>query len=246
LDAGADAFKNPPPCSEIERPKSNLTLATKIQEEPTYEYPISAGNSVHTLYDLIVFELDNARLNDPEVCYLAIGLLHYIDKGSTWKNRHGEIISIERILHRLMDDDFVEMGCYGTHSLYAVSMAMRKSRKLGLSDRCKITAERFLQENCKLLVASQLDDGSWQADWRRPASTSHPLKREKVEQVLTTSHHLEWLAMTGLDQMPDIRAATSFLRKELLQSSNTEISQNYSAFSHAANALSVWFGKNPS
>jgi len=198
------------------------------------------------LYDLIVFELDNARLNDPEVCYLAIGLLHYIDKGSTWKNRHGEIISIERILHRLMDDDFVEMGCYGTHSLYAVSMAMRKSRKLGLSDRCKITAERFLQENCKLLVASQLDDGSWQADWRRPASTSHPLKREKVEQVLTTSHHLEWLAMTGLDQMPDIRAATSFLRKELLQSSNTEISQNYSAFSHAANALSVWFGKNPS
>jgi len=34
LDAGADAFKNPPPCSEVERPKSNLTLATKIQEEP--------------------------------------------------------------------------------------------------------------------------------------------------------------------------------------------------------------------
>jgi len=33
LDAGADACKNPPPCSEVERPKSNLTLATKIQEE---------------------------------------------------------------------------------------------------------------------------------------------------------------------------------------------------------------------
>jgi len=34
LDAGADACKNPPPCSEVARPKSNLTLATKIQEEP--------------------------------------------------------------------------------------------------------------------------------------------------------------------------------------------------------------------
>jgi len=34
LDAGADACKNPPLCSEVERPKSNLTLATKIQEEP--------------------------------------------------------------------------------------------------------------------------------------------------------------------------------------------------------------------
>jgi len=34
LNAGADACKNPPPCSEVERPKSNLTLATKIQEEP--------------------------------------------------------------------------------------------------------------------------------------------------------------------------------------------------------------------
>jgi len=39
LDAGADACKNPPPCSEVERPKSNLTLATKIQEEPKIPRP---------------------------------------------------------------------------------------------------------------------------------------------------------------------------------------------------------------
>jgi len=43
LDAGADACKNPPPCYEVERPKSNLTLATKIQAEPNI-LPIINGS----------------------------------------------------------------------------------------------------------------------------------------------------------------------------------------------------------
>jgi len=47
LDAGTDACKNPPPCSEVERPKSNLTLATKIQEEPVKMCPAPLQGRFH-------------------------------------------------------------------------------------------------------------------------------------------------------------------------------------------------------
>jgi len=55
LDAGADACKNPPPCSEVERPKSNLTLATKIQEEPDVIGMTVRGNR---LSDMALVNID--------------------------------------------------------------------------------------------------------------------------------------------------------------------------------------------
>ena len=67
--------------------------------------------------------------------------------------------------------------------------------------------------------------------------------------MITTGHHLEWLSLAPESLHPpreQIRQAAAWVIQKTLASTEAEILDNYTFYSHVGNALCLWRSTSPS
>jgi len=149
LDAGADASKNPPPCSEVERPKSNLTLATKIQEKPLLFAPLVIDEAFS-----ILFYRAMAVLVAASPCALAIATPSAVLSGVARAARGGILIKGGGPLESL--GQLNSIACDKTSTITEVEPRMTDVRSAEGVEEAELLGIAIAVEPVPALIAHQL------------------------------------------------------------------------------------------
>ncbi|MCA9084747.1 MAG: hypothetical protein KDA81_11855, partial [Planctomycetaceae bacterium] len=143
--------------------------------------------------------------------------------------------------------------CLGTHRIYSLMALVRLNDEFGgglISDETKQDIMEFLAGARDLIVASQDEDGSWPPNWYdgaealAKADPSAPFHRR----VISTGHHLEWLAIAPEELHPprvSILRAAKWMIQNTLETPQETIDANYTYYSHVGNALALWRKTSP-
>lgn len=179
---------------------------------------------------------------DEECAWDAIVLALYLPPEREWRNKYGEMISFDEISRYLLAVDLAQTSCYGCHVYFALAALVNiDTRTRVMTDSCRADAMAALQAASEHLRRAQRADGSWSAAWRNSELPRANLV-SRLEAVTVTGHTLEWLAFVPRLRIDDsmVRRALAFLVGTLLESPSAELAEEFSAYSHAANALRLW------
>jgi len=221
-------------------------LCILAQSRVKIDYPIWIGEHRLTVADLVKHEQLTCK-SGTELTFKLIGLSHYLEPETTWRNQHGEQWSIERLIKEELAQSVLNGCCGGTHRMTGFSYAVKKRAKrnqpmTGQWHRAKKYVDDYHVYTLKLQNA----DGSFSTNWFRGRADSGDIDRK----LNTTGHTLEWLVYSlPKDQLTDPRVvkAVAFLTKLMWE--NRERRWEIGPRGHAVHALALYdeyvFGGKP-
>jgi len=216
----------------------------------TTEYPIYTSDGKATLGDLIGDSIAQFDINH-ELEWTSEALARYLAPQSFWTNRFNECFSFDDIALSLLKRAPGQGTCLGTHVPHALTCLYRISeRHPFLSDYVSDRIVSYLKEVSLMVAASRQGDGWWAGRWA-PATAAFDRTRETEEftSLISTGHHLEWIALAPPDCRPPesiIRSAIHGILKLVSRFTAYEICQCYLPLTHLACALCLLKNKTPS
>lgn len=172
-------------------------LAVMAQSGIAPQTAIRSSSRDHQWIDVVRQTEFDIPLNlEEEFSWTLIGLLAYRDTSHTWIARDGREYSIELLLEVELSQSIESSVCGGTHRLNAVAMALTKRR----SEKRPITgvwarANEQVQSSIADAKRNQNPDGSYSLAYMHRSGWA----RDLSEQLGTTGHVLEFLALAGDD-----------------------------------------------
>mgnify|MGYP002635351656 FL=1 len=113
-----------------------------------------------------------------------------------------------------------------------------------LSDKMHDEVYAYLGTVRDILEVTQFEDGHWPYNWPDgQEAKDNPSEYDSYRDVISTGHHLEWLAIAPEDLHPPremIRKAADWIIKDTTSKTQEQILSNYTFYSHVGNALSLW------
>jgi hypothetical protein len=221
-------------------------LAMMAQSRVKIDYPMHVDGRNFTIRDLIEYEQQTCEAGT-ELTFKLIGLSHYLDTDTKWRNQAGEPWSIPRLIKEELAQPIIGAACGGTHRLMGFNYAVRKREKEGKSmDGQWLRARKFLDDYFEYTFYLQNQDHSFSTDFFR-GRNSYGDVNQRIE---TTGHILEWFLASLSDKQlrdPRVIKGVDYLTKLMMQ--NRDHEWEIGPKGHALHALAIYservFGDKP-
>jgi hypothetical protein len=205
---------------------------------------------IRTINDVLQRALRDFRVDEPETEWSAMAFGLWISPIREWKLADGRTVTFDMLADRLLRGAKKFGVCSGTHRLYSMMTLVRLDDEfhiLSLQSREKIMAH--LRNVKQLIMESQFDDGHWPSNWYDGAAAiKTPLNDQLYQQVISTGHHLEWLAIAPEELHPpraQIDKAARWAIRTTIDQKPESILASYTFYSHIGGALSLWRKTRP-
>lgn len=166
--------------------------------------------------DVLRDALANFDLSRPEIEWTALAATLYLAHDRSWRNRFGEVVSLDDVASVLMGPIEQPRSCYGTHVLYTLIIMLRVDRSHGiLGSSTSRDLARHVESRVEAAVASQLGSGAWPAAWLGDSAGGESAEEPSF---LATSHLAECLLYLPEDMRPPdevIASAGTWLRRKV-------------------------------
>jgi hypothetical protein len=180
-------------------------------------YKLYANQTPYTVNDLVDSEMLACRRGE-ELTFTLIGLSHYLDTASEWRNEAGEKWDFETLIREELSQPIVGAACGGTHRLMGFGHALRARRSEGAPIEGQWQrAEEYVNSFVDYTYRLQNRDGSMSTNWFEGREDTGDLDRK----IQTTGHMVEWLLTVTPDselQNPRLVNAIQFLLKSMYHS----------------------------
>lgn len=141
----------------------------------------------------------NFSLESEEIYWVADALASYIPPKRTWVNKFGRAFSFDDVVQNLVNRDFSNSSCGGTHGLISLTRLLIADKKQSfLQDAVRESAHQHLRYCIGILRAGQLSHGGWGLDWHVDSQSRLARRVADDDLVLVTGHHLEWLLLYSM------------------------------------------------
>jgi len=191
-----------------------------MSDLPT-DHKFKAGPDEVSIADMI----ENAKMEvaeGPEITWTLWALSHYLPTDAEWRNKLGEVWSIERLVRMQTRQSVISAPCGGTHGLFALAYSRNKHlvsggklRGVWLESDQKL--QRFIEEARVL----QNRDGSFSTEYFRGRGQSDEFNKR----IAHSGHMLEWLMMA----LPQSRLKEQWVRYGLSRLANDLIENRKTA-----------------
>ncbi len=231
------------------------TLAALTEAGLPLDFPVYTGNRSLQVRDVLSEALRDFQLDERETEWSAMSFALWLapKEETSWHNGEGRRITFDMLAERLMRNHKRDGVCLGTHRVYSLMLMLRlneqhQSKLLTAETVTAITI--YLSEVRDLITASQWPDGSWNSNWADGAEyQKNTAPDEKIsKRVIATGHQLEWLSIAPKELHPpreQILKAADWLIKNVQETPQSEIDQNYTFYSHVGKALAMWRKTSP-
>lgn len=221
-------------------------LAMLAQSKVMLDYPLQVDGHSLTVADLVKHEQVTCR-ERTELTFKLIGLSHYLDLDTTWRNQQGQTWSIPKLIQEELAQPINGAACGGTHRLMGFSFAVHRREKTGgTMDGQWLRAKKYLESYHEYTFQLQNRDGSFSTNWFRGPGTMGTMDRR----IETTGHILEWMVFSLSDEQlrdPRVIRAVAFLAD--LMASHPDHDWKIGPRGHALHALAMYdervFGGRP-
>ena len=227
---------------------ASLTEAGVALDEPVY----TPGRRDMTLEAILQESLRDFDLDEEEVEWSTLAYALWLPPVTSWRTLDGREMTFDRIAERIVRGHKQLGVCAGTHRVYSLMVLWRLDRELDdtiLSDAVADEVYRYLERVRDLLSECQFDDGRWPSNWSAGRQAiDEPLPDDIHRQVVSTGHHLEWLAIAPEDLHPPrerIRRAAGWIINHTVNERPEAIERHYTFYSHVGNALALWRKTRP-
>ena len=187
-----------------------------------------------------------------EVEWSALAFALWLPPTKEWTTSDGRRMSFDLIAKRLIRGHKESGVCLGTHRVYSLVVLWRLNRQFEgqlLSRQVADEAYAYLETVRDMIAASQFEDGRWPTNWWDGARAAERAGRqEEPQQVISTGHHLEWLAIAPKELHPpheQILRAADWVIQATTSKSPEAVQEYYTFYSHVGNALALWRGTTP-
>ena len=219
-------------------------LAMLAQSRVKTDFPLKVEGHEFNVQDLIEMEKLGCNSN-VELTFKLIGLSHYLDTDTTWKNEHGEDWSLPRLIKEELAQPVIKGACGGTHRMMGFTYAIKKREKEGKPIEGEWRrARKFVDAYHEYTLSLQNKDGSMSTEWFKGRGDYG----EAPRRVETTGHILEWLVQSLPEERlrePEVVKGMSYLTNLLSGNRQWEIGPK----GHALHALMIYdqrvFGGKP-
>ncbi len=180
------------------------------------DYALYGGDRKYSVNDLVDAEMLACKTGE-ELTFTLIGLSHYVDTDSEWRNADGEIWNFEKLIREELSQPIVGAACGGSHRLmgFAHALRARRAEQLPITGQWK-RAEEYAKSFEQYTYRLQNRDGSMSTDWFEGREDNGNLERK----IQTTGHMVEWLLTVTPDselQNPRLVNAIGFLLKSMYE-----------------------------
>ena len=196
--------------------------------------------------------------DEQEIEWTLNALVRYlVPKTTTWTDRHGSEISLDRLTGRLLDQGIGIGSCYGTHAIYTLAVVAHIDNSNAiLSQPTRSRLESYFAAVRASLQLTQTPRGSWPKKWHPDVQTyaietrinMPSFQQEDFQEIFSTGHHLDWIAIAPARLRPNvqsIRRASRYALSELQRLPHDKLSFFYFLFTHVARGLCLLAGKHP-
>jgi len=202
------------------------------------DYALYVGKQPYTVSDLVDSEMLACKSGE-ELTFTLIGLSHYLETESEWRDADGEAWDFERLIREELSQPIVGSACGGTHRLMGFAHALRARRAEGLpiTGQWK-RADQYVKNFVQYTYRLQNRDGSMSTDWFEGREDGGELERK----VQTTGHMVEWLLTVTPDsqlQNPKLVSAIRFLLKSMYEERDRE--WKIGPKGHALRSLAMYY-----
>ncbi|MBC7853150.1 MAG: hypothetical protein IAF94_06920, partial [Pirellulaceae bacterium] len=236
-------------------------LATLAEIGTPLDTPMHLRGSEATVAELLGDSLRRFYLDRLEYEWSTISYVRYLYPLKQWRNKYGERVSVDGLVQELMEKAPEAGPCDGLHRLEAMVLLYRVDESaqaagqksiLSKNDRRKMLG--YMKRVSELLVAAQSPEGYWTRQWSKGTRTAEVKAEPKAnisamhDKLLVTGHQLEWLALAPEKVQPpreNIVRAGQWITRTLLEIDQTELTETYGPYSHAARALCLWRSVEP-
>jgi hypothetical protein len=192
-----------------------------------------------------------------ELEWTAPAYAFYLTPQRAWTNRFGESFCFDDAAVRLLEQTRGAGPCYGTHVPYALICLYRVDAQTPiLEPATRRRIVEYFREISAALVESQRPKGYWPKEWTPgvPAAPFESIeampawRSESLHLLITTSHHLEWIALAPPELRPprdSVSRAVAFMLDHLQRLAIQRKQHNYLPLSHAARGLCLMINKSP-
>ncbi len=197
--------------------------------------------------DVVRQALYDFRYDEVETEWSAMAFGFWLPPTKSWKNSAGREMSFDMLAKRLLRGHSQFGVCGGTHRVYSLVVLIRLDDDFQiLSKPVRKQVYTHLERVRDAITHSQFPDGRWPYSWPNGAEAiTKPDTFPMYRSVISTGHHLEWLAIAPKDLHPPrelILKAADWIIKDTVSKSKKEIADSYTFYSHVGNALSLWRG----
>ena len=226
---------------------ASLTEAGVPLNEPVFT-PAHHQKSINAVLQQA---LRDFRLDEREVEWSAMAFGLWIPPQKTWTTSDGRQLSFDLLARRLMRGARNGGVCQGTHRIYSMALLVRLDDEFSiLSPEVRGEVLDDLRKIRDLLIVSQFKDGHWPSNWPEgEEAVKKPIDDPLYRKVISTGHHLEWLAIAPRELHPpheQILKAARWAIDTTVEQTPEGIQERYTFFSHVAGALSLWRSTRPS
>jgi hypothetical protein len=221
-------------------------LAMLAQSKVKLDFPMRVDGREWTVADLVKHEQLTCQ-ERTELTFKLIGLSHYLDLDTTWRNAQGQTWSIPKLIQEELAQPIIGAACGGTHRLMGFSYAVRKRERTGGSmDGQWLRARKYLESYHEYTFRLQNSDGSFSTNWfRGPGALAAQDRR-----LETTGHILEWMVYSlAEDQLQDPRVVKAVDFLATLMADQQGYDWKIGPRGHALHALAMYdervFGGTP-
>ena len=192
-----------------------------------------------TVRDLMQDCLSNLQLREAdrqEPEWATVAIAHYLTPTSTWTNRWGEELSVEKWTGFLVRRDISRFSCGGTHVLHSLGLLLQLHSRhpfmnCQLLDKVRNTCRDLFNE----IESSQAPNGAFP----RPATIA--LQASGIDwDIHITGHILESLLYFPDDlriSNVSVLRGLRFLAEAYRRSTDSDVSKNYCTYSHSGQVL---------
>ncbi len=200
--------------------------------------------------DVVEESLRDFRLDERETEWTAMAFGLWLPPTREWVGSGGRHYSFDLLVRRLLRGHQQVGVCSGTHRVYSLMLLIRLDDEFDiLSDEVRAAAYSHLENVRDLITAAQWDDGRWPSNWPDGADAAKThIDEEVYKQVISTGHHLEWLAIAPPELHPpdaQIQKAARWVIDTTTSQTANDILPRYTFYSHVGNALALWRKTHP-
>lgn len=219
-------------------------LAALAEAGVSLDLPIEFSGGKRSVGDLLRHALATFSFNDRDLEWTTVAFALYMPPQACWHSAMGEAVCFDDVAERLMGFSPAWGTCFGQHRLYALAVLLRADDQVRiLSPYQRRRVVERLRQVSAALVANQLPDGSWPANWVEGRnSTEDELDAVNVRLRVTT-HVLEWWALAPEEMAPPpqvIQRASEWLVSIMDGWDGVKVREHYTTLSHGGRALRLW------
>ena len=205
---------------------------------------------LRTIDDALQQALRDFRLDEREYEWSALAFGLWISPTKSWKAADRREVTFDMLARRILRGDKRFGVCSGTHRLYSMVVLLQLDDEFDiLSDDVNAEIVAHMKTVRQNLIESQFEDGHWPSNWELgSAAVAKPIDDPLRKKVISTGHHLEWLAIAPEELHPpreQIRKAARWAIDTTVSRTPEQILEHYTFYSHVGGALCLWRKTRP-